>query len=453
MLFFNVQSYSQIISKVDERFELTSIMFALAGVPEYCECAIPSYVEDIITELAPYEFTEPINYIRELNIMHAIGYNNVSTTAEMLEIKNGKIRLQPQFDISQISKYDSQWNEELFAKYLKMINQFYKESNFHKFYKDHKELYDIATNRMNELLATIDTQWFYSFFGKEFDKELDIYISITNGPSNYALRNGILVGVMKDENGMPHVNSFLTLPTIIHEFCHHYTNPLFDRWSPQMEYSANKIYPYVEDKMHQLAYSGADVTLEEWLNNLCVLAYLKETGYSSFNARVSYQVARGFIWMRRSMDFMENFYAHRDLYPHIEDFMPQLIAFLNFTADNFDSVLTEYKNRHPYITNVYPAVNSDITGFNEIIITFSEPMLGAWGFYGSGSDDPNVKELYINAVEWSEDKLQVKLILAPEESEPNCTYGIQLLPEGFISAKYFHLDNTCRNLIFNTIQK
>jgi len=258
---------------------------------------------------------------------------------------------------------------------------------------------------------------------------------------------------MKDGNGMPHVNSFLTLPTIIHEFCHHYTNPLFDRWSPQMEYSANKIYPYVEDKMHQLAYSGADVTLEEWLNNLCVLAYLKETGYSSFNARVSYQVARGFIWMRRSMDFMENFYAHRDLYPHIEDFMPQLIAFLNFTADNFDSVLTEYKNRHPYITNVYPAVNSDITGFNEIIITFSEPMLGAWGFYGSGSDDPNVKELYINAVEWSEDKLQVKLILAPEESEPNCTYGIQLLPEGFISAKYFHLDNTCRNLIFNTIQK
>ena len=149
MLFFNVQSYSQIISKVDERFELTSIMFALAGVPEYCECAIPSYVEDIITELAPYEFTEPINYIRELNTMHAIGYNNVSTTAEMLEIKNGKIRLQPQFDISQISKYDSQWNEELFAKYLKMINQFYKESNFHKFYKDHKELYDIATNRMN----------------------------------------------------------------------------------------------------------------------------------------------------------------------------------------------------------------------------------------------------------------------------------------------------------------
>ena len=82
--------------------------------------------------------------------------------------------------------------------------------------------------------------------------------------------------------------------------------------------------------------------------------------------------------MRRSMDFMENFYAHRDLYPHIEDFMPQLIAFLNFTADNFDSVLTEYKNRHPYITNVYPAVNSDITGFNEIIIT-SQNLCSALG--------------------------------------------------------------------------
>lgn len=106
MLFFNVQSYSQIISKVDERFELTSIMFALAGVPEYCECAIPSYVEDIITELAPYEFTEPINYIRELNTMHAIGYNNVSTTAEMLEIKT--------------AKYDCSLNST-FHKYQNMI--------------------------------------------------------------------------------------------------------------------------------------------------------------------------------------------------------------------------------------------------------------------------------------------------------------------------------------------
>lgn len=96
LCFLPNNSYCQLKARVDERFELTSIVFALAGVPEYCQISIPSYKRDIIKELTPYELTEPINYIRELHQFHAIGYNAVSTTAAMLEIKDGKIQLQPQ---------------------------------------------------------------------------------------------------------------------------------------------------------------------------------------------------------------------------------------------------------------------------------------------------------------------------------------------------------------------
>ena len=37
----------QIQTKVDERFELTSIAFMLAGAPEYNQCGVRSYKQDI----------------------------------------------------------------------------------------------------------------------------------------------------------------------------------------------------------------------------------------------------------------------------------------------------------------------------------------------------------------------------------------------------------------------
>lgn len=40
---------------------------------------------------------------------------------------------------------------------------------------------------------------------------------------------------------------------------------------------------------------------------------------------------------------MDNFYTYRDRYPNIKDFMPQLIAFFNYTASQFDIVYREYK--------------------------------------------------------------------------------------------------------------
>ena len=53
LCFLPNNSYCQLKARVDERFELTSIVFALAGVPEYCQISIPSYKRDIIKELTP----------------------------------------------------------------------------------------------------------------------------------------------------------------------------------------------------------------------------------------------------------------------------------------------------------------------------------------------------------------------------------------------------------------
>lgn len=224
-----------------------------------------------------------------------------------------------------------------------------------------------------------------------------------------------------------------------------------------MKEAAEKIYPHVEKAMQRNAYPAASLTIGEWLNNLFVLMYYKEhVDPEMFDLQTNVNMRRGFIWMDRSVDFMENFYAHRDLYPHIEDFMPQLIGFLNYTADNMDIIVQQYEGSRPYITNVFPALGTDISGFEQIVVTFSEPMVtDTWGFNGSGNDDKRqVKDLYMTDLEWSDDGRQLILLLDTSEAEEDCLYNLQMVSQFFQSEKKLaSMIDRHKNLFFNTIKK
>lgn len=445
LLSFTSVCHAQFEVKVDERFELTSIVFALAGVPEYCQNAIPLYDQDVLYLDSLYTYTEPINFIRELNQIHHIGYNAVSSTACLLEIKDGVVQLQPQYNLSDAPKEDPRWTEELFAQYIEELNVFYKMSNFGQFFEDHRELYELAEQRTEKHIAGIATEWIESFFGQPFDPNIKIYICLNNGPSNYAMPEGVLLGVMADEEGLPAPLLGQTLPVLIHEILHHYTNPLILPYRKEMEDAAGVIYPKIKEAMFKIGYSNAGIVMGEWLNDLFVLMYLKDTGDEWFMLNVFLKMTRGFTWMQRSVDFMDNFYANRDIYPTIEDFMPQLVSFLNFTADNFDFVEREYQNSRPYIVSVYPAPGSDITDVEDVIITFSEPMLVRhWGFNGMPE---GTELLWIDECGW-DNEYQFRIKLRPNARERGHTYGAKLVPTAFRSAKYFLLDEKCADLIF-----
>lgn len=443
--------YAQMSAKVDEKFELTSIVFALAGVPEYCDIAIQSYYDDIIKEMIPYAMSEPIEYIRILNQNHMIGYAAVSSTASMLEIHNGKIRLQAKYDISKISEADSRWNEELFAKYIDMLNKFYKLSNFRRFFEKHRPLYELAEQRMNEIIVNTSSGWFKSFFGKELDPDMKIYINLTNGPHNYAIPGGVLIGVQSTDKNDRSLSPG-TMYVFMHELCHHYTNPLFSSYWDSIKDAADKIYPHVKDQMYKNAYGDSASTMGEWLNDLFVLMYFKETNDKWLRANVSEKIKRGFIWMERSMEFVNNFDMNRDKYPTINEFMPQLVDFLNYTADNFEFVEREYKHSNPYITNIYPAPGSDITDVTEVIITFSEPMLGSYGFIGI-PDNAEPLDFYFENVKWDDSRCRVIIPLKPNTRKQGETYGLKLHPNFFLSAKYFPLDDRFIDLIFKPTAK
>lgn len=447
--------FGQIRAEVDERFELTSIAFMLAGAPEYNDCRITSYKKDMEDRFGKYRSTEPIAFMRELNRTHLIGYNALTTVADVLQIKNGKISLKPQYNLSDICERDPRWSEPLLEKYIVMLNRFYKDSRFDRFFSDHRELYRQAEEGMNTLLDKTHTRWFEDFFGRPLEAiSPEVYLSLVNGPNNYAMgESSVLIGVGEDRNGVPDPNNPGTRFTLIHEWGHHFTNPIVNHFWPRMENAAERIYPYLESAMNRLAYSGAKAMTIEWMNNLFALMYYRETAPERVPGEMSALLHRGFIWMDRSVDFMEYFYSNRERYPNIESFMPQIVGFFEYVAGQFDIIYREYKNGYPFITNVYPAWGTDISGFDQIEITFSRPMLGSWGFKTS-TDDENDKDLPIRIedVRWSEDMMKAYIPLDMNKIVPDTSYRLRL-SIGFRSTSNFPLDEKCTNLLFYTGQK
>lgn len=124
---------AQMHARVDPRFELTSIAFWLAGACEYSQCGVPAYARDIDNHFLKYAEHPLIAFIRQIRIDYGIGYNAVSGTADWLQINDGRVVLDPAYDAAEVAKTDSRWTEPVFRRYLKLLDDFYREGDFHAF--------------------------------------------------------------------------------------------------------------------------------------------------------------------------------------------------------------------------------------------------------------------------------------------------------------------------------
>lgn len=374
-------------AKVDERFELTSIVCRLAGASEYMDCRVPEYAENIDRYFKRHSQHPLISYMQEIRNEYGISYDAISSLAYATVIENNKIRIRMTDrwtqlpDSAQLTEIDHRWTKKTLSKYLVLLNDFYRKTHFRHFFESNRLIYATAEKRMDKLIAEIDIKWFENFYGSSFG-DPEIYVSITNGPSNFALidktdtsRYGILIGCKSRQDGTP---DFLenSLVTVIHEFSHRFCNPLAKAYS--LDFA-----PYIEcigPKISHLLYSGAynsNAIIPEWLTRLGVLMYLREHHPERMKSNIIFDQRVGIIWQKRAVQFMENFYSNRTIYPHFIDFMPQLIGFFQFIVRDFDRVIAEYDNRNPYIINVFPADGSQINMSQDTIkieVKFSEAM-------------------------------------------------------------------------------
>jgi hypothetical protein len=446
--------FSQLKSHVDERFELTSIAFRLAGAEEYINNEVANYAADIDTYFAPYQEHALIQYIKKIREQDEVAYNAVTTLTFQLEIKNGQVHLHPQINKTAFLQSEPRWKKQSLTQFVNLLNQFYKTTKFHLFYNQHQNLYKETEKRFDELLQTIHTEWFQSFFGKPIGNPY-LYLSLCNGRSNYALTGhnkntssdyGIIIGCSQvDQEGIPY---FITgynranepvydkIPLIIHELSHHFSNPLVDKYKQEMMEGAEKMFPYVQERLARAAYGHAKSILYEGLDELFVNMYFQE--YKDLDrCEISGNENRGFVWMRRAIRFMNHFYENRAIFPYIENFMPQLASFINTSGHQIEQMMDEYAHSQPYVVNVFPGLNTTVSSdMKEIRVDFSHPMRNIYGIYTAKQSDVVRPKIERASSYWSDD---MRTFIIPVTLEKGQNYGLSLPKYIFQSSDCFYL--------------
>lgn len=331
---------------VDPRIELMSIIFRLAGNPEYNMPSSRSpYADEVAEYFTPFRGHPVIRTARRLRRDRGVSYDAVMSMAVHLT-DPPELKERIDFD-SPASRLDSRWTPGQARDFLEKARSFAEKTDFDRFVRQHRELYTAAAVRLDQALGSRDLrQWFDDYFGTRSAVQFHPVIGLLNGGGCYGpsfqADNGpvemySIIGAWRfDEKGIPKWSSSV-VQTVVHEYCHSYSNPLVDQHFEPMKKAAEKIYETCAEQMARQAYGNPQTVIRESMVRACTVRYVRSTGGSIAGwAAVRGEVARGFVWVRGLSKLLAEYESARERYPTMDSFMPRVVEFFNAYARDLD---------------------------------------------------------------------------------------------------------------------
>ena len=328
--------------KVDERVELLSIAFRLAGNKEYCEKEFPTYVDNIETHFNNYTNHDLIKYIKTDLQPKGIGYDAVMKMAIIISEPPNMKPLEPFSD-----KLPGQrWGKQYAETFLVLLNQFYKDADCETFFKENAEIYKTASSRFDKVYQNLDLEWYQDFYGQEPKGEFRIVNGLSNGRSNYGpkimLSSGkeIIYAIMGawsvDSLGLPEFQIDNYFPTLLHEFNHSFVNHFVEKYYSELHESGQIIFKPVKDKMNTQAYYSWEGMCSETLVRALVIKYLKDHNSKKelIEKRLNKNSKNGFLHIDKLVVELDRYANNRDKFPTLECFMPEIV-------EHFKKIATE----------------------------------------------------------------------------------------------------------------
>jgi hypothetical protein len=421
---------------VDPRVELLSLIFHLAGNPEYNMARVESYAEDADKQFGKLRDDAVVNLARELCSTHGVSYDAVMSMAVHLtdtEHLKLKLPLEPWPE-----GLDKRWTAPDVTNFLALARQFIKDSSFQKFIQQHRPLYQTTETRMQTLLdKEAHLEWFDAYFGPRPHASFTVALGLLNGGGCYGAHfraaDGreelyCILGVWQtDKEGLPEFTRD-ALPTVVHEFCHSYANPLVERHLAELQPSGDALFEQVAGRMRSQAYGSGQTLLYESLVRACVIRYVRQyEGEEAARRAIQVEKRKGFLWMQEMSDLLGDYEAHRDQYPTLEDFSPRLATFFAETAKNLPKTLADLASKRPKVVSMIPANGAQDVDPNltTIQVVFDRPMTDKdWALVGSGPHCPETsKGAHYDA--------QHKVWTVPVKLKPGWSYEFMLNSEYF----------------------
>jgi hypothetical protein len=385
---------------VDPRVELMSVLFRLAGNPEYNQGKVPSYIEDVEKAFGGLRNHPAVQKAAELRRTRGVSYDACMSLAVHLTDVPG---LQPRLPLQPWPEaLDQRWTPAQASNFLALARQFVQESSFLEFFQRNRPLYEITETRMKALMDKEGhLDWFQQFFGERPQAKFTLALGLLNGGCCYGPRYSdaagreelfSILGVWQtDAQGQPEFAANM-LDTVVHEFCHSYANAIIDRRMPQLTAAAESLFEHVGEQMRAQAYGSSRTMLCESLVRACVVRYLyRYEGEEAGRRAILKEQERGFLWMDEMSALLAEYESRRQDYPKLDDFGPRLVTFFRDYAEAYARKEAEAEPKRPKVISMVPANGAkDVDpSLNTIQVVFDRPMKdGSWSMVGGGPRHP-----------------------------------------------------------------
>lgn len=367
--------------RVDPRLELLAIVFRFAGHPEYnMPNSASPYSRAVMAHFSEWKDHPAIERARELRAENGVSYDAVASLAMHATSLDALVIAGESENVWE--RLDARWTLARANDFLELVADFRDESRFPEFFASNAALYATVEERMRDLLARkVDASWFAEFFGTKATASFAVHPGLLLGGNNFGVgvrhpdgREEITpcIGCWEfDDDGIPTFPDSV-LPTIVHEFCHSYVNPVVDAHGEAFDAPGGAIFPRIRAAMERQAYGRWRIVVYESIVRAAVVRYLiahDDEAAVENELRMNERVH--FAWIRGLSDLLGEYESSRDRYPTLDSFAPRLVEFFAKLGAEYDAAPSP-----PTIAELNPG-NGDSAvspSLQEIVIRFDREM-------------------------------------------------------------------------------
>jgi len=422
---------SSVRVSVDPRIELVSIVFRLAGNPEYCSGRISSYLHDIDQHFGRHQDHPAIERARRLRAKQGISYDVPMALAVYLT-GPPEWRLRVPLDPWPVN-LDPRWRDGDIEQFVTELRHFARDARFADFWRAHKDLYSATEDRLRRVIGQgLDRDWFASFFGEKPKGDFHVTAAMVNGPQCYSATAQTpdadevycILGVwLSDNRGLPRFDKSI-MSTVVHEFCHSFVNPLIDVHADQLQDAGKRLFAHVTQPMTRQAYADWKTMMYESLVRAATVRYTQaHEGADAARKQASDEVERGFLWTQELSDLLGRYEAERNQYADLSAFFPEIARFFEMYSTKVGEIIADRTAREPHILKLVPANGAQNVAPNlaELRVTFDKPMAPGYSWCGGGPTFPGIPPG--KRPRWTQDG---KTCILPVKLKPGREYVIGL---------------------------
>ena len=323
----------QVKVEASETIELMSIMARTAGFREYHMDMAGKYTEETEAWFTAFKSHPAVTYMQSLKSRYGISYDAVASMSLHIETDGNIVSL---IDATTLEK---RWKSVNLDSCMMYINQFYTDTRFHEFFVQHENFYKEGIRAFEDnVVQYFHQDWYARFYGMAPEETFRVIIGFTNGGNCYGPSRQLpgqgkevfaICGYYLDqETGKAFENNVSLASILIHEFNHSFVNPRLDEEANKalLDSIGEDLYALTKQLMNWQAYKNATTVLNESIVRAAVIIYLEENGFTTeqIKAEMYDQLGRGFHWMPELVSALKEYTHHRDIYPTLNDFYPEI---------------------------------------------------------------------------------------------------------------------------------